>query len=291
MANAKEIRTKIASVQSTQKITSAMEMVAASKIKKAQDNMGATRPYAQTIRRVINHVASGQLEYHHPYLEQRETKRVGYIIIASDRGLCGGLNSNLFRQTLQGVQRWQEQGVEVEFGLIGAKAISFFHQTGNVVAQVSGLGDKPKLEALMGPVNVMLEQYEQGKIDKLLLVNNVFVNSMVQKPTISQLLPHPELAEGNEQHEPSTSTRWDYIYESPPKEMLNELMVRYVESQVFQAAVESTACEMAARQMAMKAATDNADDLINDLQLVHNKARQAAITQELSEIVAGAQAV
>ncbi|PSW14600.1 F0F1 ATP synthase subunit gamma [Photobacterium rosenbergii] len=290
MANAKEIRTKIASVQSTQKITSAMEMVAASKIKKAQDNMGATRPYAETIRRVINHVASGRLEYHHPYLEQREIKRVGYIVIASDRGLCGGLNSNLFRQVLQDLQQWQTKGVEVEFTLIGAKAISLFHSIGNVVAQTSGLGDKPKLEALMGPVNAMLEQYENGKVDRVFLANNVFVNSMVQKPTISQLLPHPEMSSEVAQDNTKPS-RWDYIYETPPKEMLNELMVRYLESQVYQGAVESTACEMAARQMAMKAATDNADDLINDLQLVHNKARQAAITQELSEIVAGAQAV
>ena len=290
MANAKEIRTKIASVQSTQKITSAMEMVAASKIKKAQDNMGATRPYAETIRRVINHVASGQLEYHHPYLEQRDIKRVGYIVISSDRGLCGGLNSNLFRQILQELQQWQSKDVEVELAVIGSKAIGFFHHTGNVVAQTSGLGDKPQLEALMGPVNVMLEQYESGNIDRLYLANNVFVNSMVQKPTVSQLLPHPDMMSGTEQGDAKPS-RWDYIYETPPKEMLNELMVRYLESQVYQGAVESTACEMAARQMAMKAATDNADDLINDLQLVHNKARQAAITQELSEIVAGAQAV
>ena len=289
MASTKEIRTKIASVSNTQKITSAMEMVAASKMRKVQDNMTQTRPYAENMRKVISHVASGSLEYQHPYLQQREPKRVAYIIISSDRGLCGGLNSNLFKKVLEEMEQWRAKGVEVETTLIGSKAISFFQRGGNVIAQTSGLGDAPKLEDILGTVNAMLGHYDEGKIDSLYLVYNQFVNTMVQAPTTLQLLPHPSDSEAD--GEAKKERRWDYIYEQAPRGILSELLHRYIESQVYQGIVESIACEQAARMVAMKAATDNAGQLIDDLQLVYNKARQAAITQELSEIVSGAQAV
>ncbi|UPR31621.1 F0F1 ATP synthase subunit gamma [Vibrio crassostreae] len=289
MASTKEIRTKIASVSNTQKITSAMEMVAASKMRKVQDNMTLTRPYAENMRKVISHVASGSLEYQHPYLQQREPKRVAYIIISSDRGLCGGLNSNLFKKVLEEMEQWRTKGVEVETTLVGSKAISFFQRGGNVIAQTSGLGDTPKLEDILGTVNAMLGHYDEGKIDSLYLVYNQFVNTMVQAPTTLQLLPHP--SDSEESSESKKARRWDYIYEQAPKDILSELLHRYIESQVYQGIVESIACEQAARMVAMKAATDNAGQLIDDLQLVYNKARQAAITQELSEIVSGAQAV
>ncbi|CAH6784338.1 ATP synthase F1 complex subunit gamma [Vibrio chagasii] len=289
MASTKEIRTKIASVSNTQKITSAMEMVAASKMRKVQDNMTQTRPYAENMRKVISHVASGSLEYQHPYLQQREPKRVAYIIISSDRGLCGGLNSNLFKKVLEEMEKWSAKGVEVETTLIGSKAISFFQRGGNVIAQTSGLGDAPKLEDILGTVNAMLGHYDEGKIDSLYLVYNQFVNTMVQAPTTLQLLPHPSDSEAD--GEAKKARRWDYIYEQAPRDILSELLHRYIESQVYQGIVESIACEQAARMVAMKAATDNAGQLIDDLQLVYNKARQAAITQELSEIVSGAQAV
>ena len=289
MASTKEIRTKIASVSNTQKITSAMEMVAASKMRKVQDNMTQTRPYAENMRKVISHVASGSLEYQHPYLQQREPKRVAYIIISSDRGLCGGLNSNLFKKVLEEMDQWRAKGVEVETTLIGSKAISFFQRGGNVIAQTSGLGDAPKLEDILGTVNAMLGHYDEGKIDSLYLVYNQFVNTMVQAPTTLQLLPHPSESEAD--GEAKKERRWDYIYEQAPRDILSELLHRYIESQVYQGIVESIACEQAARMVAMKAATDNAGQLIDDLQLVYNKARQAAITQELSEIVSGAQAV
>ncbi len=285
MANTKEIRTKIASIQSTQKITSAMEMVAASKMRKVQDNMEASRPYADNMRKVISHVSGGTLEYSHPYLQEREVKRVAYIIISSDRGLCGGLNTNLFRKVLSEMQSWQEQGVEVDTTLIGSKAISFFQSSGRVIAQTSGLGDHPKLEELLGTVHAMMEHYTEGQIDRLFLVYSQFVNTMTQQPTVMQLLPFPK------QEEAEKETRWDYIYEQAPRDILDHLMLRYVESLVYQGVVESIACEQAARMVAMRAATDNAGQLIDDLQLVFNKARQAAITQELSEITAGAQAV
>ncbi|CAH6967582.1 ATP synthase F1 complex subunit gamma [Vibrio chagasii] len=289
MASTKEIRTKIASVSNTQKITSAMEMVAASKMRKVQDNMTQTRPYAENMRKVISHVASGSLEYQHPYLQQREPKRVAYIIISSDRGLCGGLNSNLFKKVLEEMEQWSAKGVEVETTLIGSKAISFFQRGGNVIAQTSGLGDAPKLEDILGTVNAMLGHYDEGKIDSLYLVYNQFVNTMVQAPTTLQLLPHPSDSEAD--GKAKKARRWDYIYEQAPRDILSELLHRYIESQVYQGIVESIACEQAARMVAMKAATDNAGQLIDDLQLVYNKARQAAITQELSEIVSGAQAV
>ncbi|PMG70358.1 F0F1 ATP synthase subunit gamma [Vibrio lentus] len=289
MANTKEIRTKIGSVSNTQKITSAMEMVAASKMRKVQDNMTLTRPYAENMRKVISHVASGSLEYQHPYLQQREPKRVAYIIISSDRGLCGGLNSNLFKKVLEEMEMWRTKGVEVETTLIGSKAISFFQRSGNVIAQTSGLGDAPKLEDILGTVNAMLGHYDDEKIDSLYLVYNQFINTMVQEPTTLQLLPHPSDSESD--GGAKNARRWDYIYEQAPRDILSELLHRYIESQVYQGIVESIACEQAARMVAMKAATDNAGQLIDDLQLVYNKARQAAITQELSEIVSGDQAV
>ncbi|MDX1304257.1 F0F1 ATP synthase subunit gamma [Photobacterium sp.] len=288
MASAKEIRNKIGSVQNTQKITKAMEMVAASKMRKTQDAMESSRPYAQTMRKVIGHIALGNLEYKHPYLEVREAKRVGYIIVSSDRGLCGGLNINLFKRAMTDIQGWSEQGAEVDMALIGAKATAFFNTYGgNVVAQTSGLGDSPTVNELIGTVGVMLKKYDEGLLDRLYLVYNKFVNTMVQEPVIDQLLPLPK----SQDEEMQRNHSWDYIYEPEPKPLLETLLVRYAESQVYQGVVENLASEQAARMVAMKAATDNAGDLINDLQLVYNKARQAAITQELSEIVSGASAV
>lgn len=288
MAGAKEIRTKIGSVKSTQKITKAMEMVAASKMRRSQDAMESSRPYAQTIRKVIGHVANASLEYRHPYLEEREAKRVGYIIISTDRGLCGGLNINLFKKTITDMQTWKEKGAQIELAIIGSKATAFFNNSGaKVAAQVSGLGDSPSLEDLIGSVGVMLKKYDKGELDRLYLVFNQFVNTMVQKPKIDQLLPLPK----SDSEDMQRDHMWDYIYEPEPKPLLDALLLRFIESQVYQGVVENLACEQAARMVAMKAATDNASNLIDDLQLVYNKARQAAITQELSEIVGGAAAV
>ncbi|WP_340700108.1 F0F1 ATP synthase subunit gamma [Vibrio harveyi] len=288
MAGAKEIRNKIGSVKSTQKITKAMEMVAASKMRRSQDAMEASRPYAETMRKVIGHVANANLEYRHPYLEEREAKRVGYIIVSTDRGLCGGLNINVFKKAVTDMQSWKEKGAEVELTVIGSKATAFFkHGGAKVAAQVSGLGDSPSLEDLIGSVGVMLKKYDEGELDRLYVVFNKFVNTMIQQPTIDQLLPLPKSDSEEMQREHS----WDYIYEPEPKPLLDTLLVRYVESQVYQGVVENLACEQAARMIAMKAATDNATNLIEDLELVYNKARQAAITQELSEIVGGASAV
>ena len=286
MAVGKEIKTKIASVKNTQKITKAMEMVASSKMRKAQEGMAASRPYANNIRNVIGHIALGNLEYRHPYMEEREVKRVGYIVVSTDRGLCGGLNINLFKQVLAGASEWQSQDCEVEFAVVGSKATSFFNNMGaNVTAQISGLGDRPSITDLVGSVQVMLKAYDDGKIDKLFIVYNKFVNTMTQEPTIDQLLPLPKSDDEAIKH------RWDYIYEPEASVLLDKLLVRYVESQVYQGVVENIACEQAARMVAMKSASDNAGDLIDDLQLIYNKARQAAITQELGEIVAGAAAV
>ncbi|KAB0287617.1 F0F1 ATP synthase subunit gamma [Vibrio fortis] len=288
MAGAKEIRNKIGSVKSTQKITKAMEMVAASKMRRSQDAMEATRPYAETMRKVIGHLANGSLEYKHPYLEEREAKRVGYIIVSTDRGLCGGLNINLFKKAMLDMKDWSEKGADVELAIIGSKATAFFNNSGaKVAAQVSGLGDKPSLEDLIGSVSVMLKKYDEGELDRLFVVFNKFENTMVQEPTIDQLLPLPK----SDSEDMQRNHAWDYIYEPEPKPLLDALLVRYVESQVYQGVVENLACEQAARMIAMKAATDNASDLIDDLELVYNKARQAAITQELSEIVSGASAV
>ncbi|CAM2954526.1 MULTISPECIES: F0F1 ATP synthase subunit gamma [Vibrio] len=288
MAGAKEIRNKIGSVKSTQKITKAMEMVAASKMRRSQDAMEASRPYAETMRKVIGHVANANLEYRHPYLAEREAKRVGYIIVSTDRGLCGGLNINVFKKAVTDMQAWKAKGADIELAVIGSKATAFFNNSGaKVVAQVSGLGDAPSLEDLIGSVGVMLKKYDEGELDRLYVVYNEFVNTMVQQPTIDQLLPLPK-SESEEMQRPHS---WDYIYEPEPKPLLDTLLVRYVESQVYQGVVENLACEQAARMIAMKAATDNATNLIEDLELVYNKARQAAITQELSEIVSGAAAV
>jgi len=286
MAGGKEIKSKIGSVKNTQKITSAMEMVAASKMRRAQDSMAASRPYAENMRNVIGHIALGNLEFRHPYMVEREAKRVGYIVVSTDRGLCGGLNINLFKQVLADAGKHQAAGAEVEFAVVGSKATSFFNNMGaKVVSQISGLGDNPSLTDLVGSVKVMLDAYDNGEIDRLFIVYNKFVNTMTQKPTIDQLLPLPKSDDDAIKH------RWDYLYEPDAQALLEQLLVRYTESQVYQGVVENLACEQAARMVAMKSATDNAGDLIDDLQLVYNKARQASITQELGEICAGAAAV
>ncbi len=286
MASGNEIKGKIGSIKNTQKITSAMEMVAASKMKKAQDRMASSRPYAESMRNVIGHLAHGDLEYRHPYLEEREVKRVGYIVISTDRGLCGGLNTNEFKRVAMDAKKWQEQDVEVDFAALGSKACAFFGRFGgNVLAAESGIGDAPSVQDVVGLVRVMLNAFDEGNLDRIYLVYNNFVNTMAQEPKIDQLLPLPKSDDEELKH------RWDYIYEPDPKPILEKLMVRYIESQVYQGVVENAASEQAARMVAMKAATDNAGDLIDELQLVYNKARQAAITQEISEIVSGAAAV
>ena len=288
MAGAKEIRNKIGSVKNTQKITSAMEMVAASKMRRAQERMSASRPYAETMRKVIGHIAQGNLEYKHPYLMEREVKRVGYIVVSTDRGLCGGLNINLFKAALNDMKQWSAKGAKVDLALIGNKASSFFERHGaKVQAHVAGLGDNPSVNDLIGSVKVMLKAYDNGEIDRLYLVYNKFVNTMVQQPKVDQLLPLPV----TEDSKLAKKHHWDYLYEPDPKQLLDTLLIRYVESQVYQGVVENLASEQAARMVAMQAATDNAGNLINDLQLVYNKARQASITQELTEIVSGAAAV
>lgn len=289
MAGAKEIRSKIGSVQNTQKITKAMEMVAASKMRKSQERMAASRPYAETMRKVIGHIALGNLEYKHPYLDERDVKRVGYLVVSTDRGLCGGLNINLFKRVLTDMKSWADKGVESDLAIIGSKGMSFFGSVGgNVVAQVNGMGDKPALSDLIGPVKVMLQAYDEGRIDKLYIVSNKFINTMSQSPQIVQLLPLPPADDAEGVVKKST---WDYLYEPDPKALLDTLLRRYVESQVYQGVVENLASEQAARMVAMKAATDNGGNLIKELQLVYNKARQASITQELTEIVSGASAV
>ena len=287
MAAAKEIRSKIASVKNTQKITKAMEMVAASKMRKAQDRMFSARPYADKIRNVVAHLGLANPEYRHPFLLKRdEVKRVGLVIVSTDRGLCGGLNSNLFREVLRRLRAWQDQGVELDLSLIGNKAVGFFARVGgNIIAQATHIGDQPGVEDLIGSVKVMLDAYMEGTIDELYLVSNEFVNSMTQTPTLEQLLPiQPGEDEELKHH-------WDYIYEPDAKDVLDQLLQRYIESLVYQGVVENIACEQAARMVAMKSASDNAGKLIEELQLIYNKARQAAITQELSEIVSGAAAV
>ncbi|MCW8125394.1 F0F1 ATP synthase subunit gamma [Microbulbifer halophilus] len=286
MAGGKEVRTKIASIKSTQKITSAMEMVAASKMRKAQDRMALGRPYAQRIRAVIGHVANASAEYQHVYLQEREAKRVGFIVVSTDRGLCGGLNVNMFKSAIRDMQAWSEKGADVEICTVGNKAASFFKTIGGkVVAALRDVGDQPEANKLVGSVKVMMDRYAEGDIDRLFLVSNEFINTMSQKPRVDQLLPLPRAEQEEGQHS------WDYLYEPEPVELLNGLLARYIESQVYQAVVENKACEQAARMIAMKSATDNAGEMIDDLQLLYNKARQAAITQELSEIVGGAAAV
>lgn len=286
MASGKEIRSQIGSITNTQKITNAMQMVAASKMRKAQDRMQKGKPYAQRMRAVVGHIANANPEYKHIYLEERQVKRVGFIVVSSDRGLCGGLNINVFKKVVAQVKDWAAQDVQSDFCLIGAKATAFFNSVGgNVVASVRDIGEEPSIESLIGSIKVMLDAFAEGKIDKLYLVGNEFVNTMTQSPSVGQLLPL-EPSEDN----PSKHT-WDYLYEPDAQELLEGLLMRYIESQVYQAVVENGACEQAARMVAMKAATDNAGGLIDDLKLVYNKARQAAITQELSEIVSGAAAV
>jgi F-type H+-transporting ATPase subunit gamma len=288
MASGKEIRTQIGSIKNTQKITRAMEMVAASKMRKAQDRMAATRPYAEKIYSVIQHLAFAHSEYKHVYLQDRkEEKRVGYIVISSDRGLCGGLNNNLFKTVLNDITEKTNNGLEVDVCTIGQKASSFFSRLPvNLVGQAVQLGDTPHPHELIGTVKVMLDAFEEGRIDSLYLVYNEFVNTMTQQNKVTKLLPTQPEAPSSE-----LSHHWDYIYEPDAKEVLDDLLVRYIESLVYQGVVENIACEQASRMVAMKSASDNAGDLIDDLQLVYNKARQAAITQEISEIVAGAAAV
>ncbi len=287
MASGKEIRTKIASIKSTQKITRAMEMVAASKMRKAHDRMHRSRPYAEKIRAVIGHLAHAHPEYKHPYMIPRDVKRIGVIIISSDRGLCGGLNTNIFKLTVSSMKEWQDEGREIDICTIGNKGASFFKRLGgNIVAQPTNLGDTPSLEDLIGAVKVMLDAYDNGKIDQLFVVYNHFINTMTQKPTVQQLLPIKADVEDEK-----LGHHWDYIYEPESQEVLDGLLMRYIESLVYQSVVENIASEQAARMVAMKSASDNAGDLIDEFQLAYNKARQAAITQELSEIVAGAAAV
>lgn len=286
MAGAKEIRTQIASIKNTQKITSAMEMVAAAKMRRAQERMASTRPYAEKMKRVIGHLYHAHPEYRHIFTLEREVKRVGYIVISSDRGLCGGLNSNLFRKLTRQVAEQQGDDIEVSFCTIGTKALGHFRRFGGkVMAQAAHLGDAVHIDDLVGPVKVMLDAYEQGELDRVFVVYNNFVNTMTQEPTIEQLVPIASTPNEKLKH------HWDYIYEPDSKDVVDGLMVRYIESLVYQSVVENAACEQSARMVAMKAATDNAGDLINELQLVYNKARQAAITQEISEIVSGAAAV
>ena len=288
MAVGKEIRTKISSIKNTQKITRAMEMVAASKMRKTKDRMQATRPYSLKMGRIIKHLAQANPEYKHPYLVAREVKRVGVIVVSSDRGLCGGLNSNLFRKALTQLSQWDKANIEVDVCTIGAKASGFFAnlKTTHLVGQITKLGDAPHLDDIVGIIKIMLDAYESGRIDQLFIVSNEFVNTMTQRPTVEQLLPAMacELDENLTGH-------WDYIYEPDAKEVLDHLLTRFIESKVYQGLVENNACEQAARMVAMKSASDNAGNLIGELQLIYNKARQAAITQEISEIVAGAAAV
>jgi len=286
MPGTKEIRSKIASVKSTQKITKAMQMVATSKMRRAQDRMRLARPYAQKMRNVIGHLTEANPDYRHPFLQERDPKAVGIIVISTDRGLAGGLNANTFKQTLLLMREWQAKGASVNLCVIGSKGIGFFRRLDvKILANVSGLGDRPHVKDLIGTVKVMLDAYRNGEIDRLFLVNAQFVNTMTQKPTVEQLLPIQAVdVEGLPEH-------WDYIYEPDAKHILDGLLMRYIESQVYRGAVENVASEMAARMVAMKAASDNAGKLISELQLVYNKARQAAITKELSEIVGGAAAV
>lgn len=288
MAGAKEIRSKIASIKSTQKITSAMEKVAVSKMRKAQQRMAASRPYAVRIREVIGHLAKANPEYRHAFMVERPVKRVGYIVVSSDRGLCGGLNINLFKALIRSMKEWHDQKVEADLCVIGNKGASFFRSFGgNVVAAIGNLGEEPSVNDLVGSVKVMLDAFNEGRLDRLYLVSNKFINTMTQKPTIDQLLPLAEV----EDAQAVKKGQWDYLYEPDAQQLLDALLVRFIESQVYQAVVENGAAEQAARMIAMKNATDNAGDLISDLQLVYNKARQAAITQEISEIVGGAAAV
>ena len=286
MAGAKEIRTKIKSVKNTQKITRAMEKVAMSKMRKASERMQHARPYAEKIRAVVGHLSQAQLEYRHPFTIAREVKRVAYLVISSDRGLAGGLNTNTFRTTVRALREWKDKGVESDYAIIGNKAVAFFKRVGGkVLGTATHLGDKPKLEQMLGVIKLLSDAYRDGQVDRVYLVSNQFVNTMTQKPLVRQILPV----------EPVKSDKllknWDYLYEPSSQELLDTVLQRYVESQVYQAVIENSACEQSARMVAMKSASDNAGKIISKLQLSYNKARQASITKELSEIVGGAAAV
>lgn len=286
MATAKEIKARIGSVQNTKKITRAMEMISASKMRKARARMEASKPYAQRARAVIGHLASAHPEYHHPYMNEREVKRVGFIVISTYRGLCGGLNIQLFKKATTEMQQWADQKVEIDVAVIGHKGEAFFKRLqSHIVAYAGHLGDAPQVKDLIGSVKVMLDAFDEGKIDRLFLVSNEFVSTIKQKPVCAQLLP----IEADASHQ--RDGHWDYIYEPDAKSLLTLLLVRYVESQVYQGVIENIACEQAARMVAMKNATDNAGEVISGLKLQYNKARQAAITKELAEIVSGADAI
>ncbi len=292
MAVGKEIRTQISSIKNTQKITRAMEMVAASKMRKTKERMQATRPYSKKISQIIKHLAHANPEYKHPFLVEREVKRVGVLVITSDRGLCGGLNSNLYRAILKDLSAWEKENIEADICTIGTKGSSFFTTiNANLVGQISKLGDTPSLSDIVGIIKIMLDAYTAGTIDEFYVVSNEFVNTMTQTPSIQKLIPvaAAELDDDSEDH--FGNKHWDYIYEPDAKEVLDRLLTRYIESIIFQGVVENNACEQSARMVAMKSASDNAGNIIDELQLVYNKARQAAITQEISEIVAGAAAV
>ncbi len=286
MAVGKEIRKKISTVSNTQKITSAMQMVAASKMRRTQERMREGAPYAEKIRQVIGHLANANPEYRHTYMTEREIKRIGYIVVSSDKGLCGGLNVNLFRSLLREVADWHHKGVETDLGLIGNKAERFFRSVGgNVVSALRDVGEVPTVANLIGGVKVMFDAFEEGRIDRLFIISNEFVNTMTQKPVTRQLLPLDPESDEQYRH------RWDYLYEPDARELINGLVARFIESQVYQAVVENVACEQAAKMIAMKNATENAEKIIEELTLVYNNARQAAITQEIAEIVGGAAAV
>ena len=286
MAAGKEIKKKIASVQTTQKSTRAMQMVAASRMRRTQDRMQQGRPYSQRIEEMIGHLANANPEYRPSYMITREVRRIGYIVVSTDRGLCGGLNVNLFRELIRHMRRWEGDGIEVDLALIGNKAAQFFRSVGgNVVAAIGDVGETPEIANLIGGVKVMLDAFESGRLDRLDIISNEFVNTMTQRPIVRQLLPLPPLDSDDLKH------RWDYIYEPDARELVEGLIERYIESLVYQAVVENTACEQAARMIAMKNATDNAEEIINELTLLYNNARQASITQEISEIVGGAAAV
>ncbi len=286
MAVGREIKSKINSVENTQKITRAMQMVAASKMRRTQDRMREGRPYAEKIRQIIGHLANSNPEYRHTYLQVREISRIGYLVVSSDKGLCGGLNVNLFRVLLKDIGEWVGKGVEVDLGLLGNKAEAFFRSTGgNVIATINNVGENPKLSDLIGGIRVMLDAYEEEKIDRLFIISNDFVNTMTQEPVIRQLLPlNPDVSE-------DYTHRWDYLYEPDARQLIDGLVTRFLESQVYQAVVENSACEQAAKMIAMKNATENAGELIDELTRIYNNARQAAITQEIAEIVGGAAAV
>ena len=286
MAAGREIKKKIGSVQNTQKVTSAMQMVAASKMRRTQDRMNEARPYAIRIRDVIGHLANSSPEYQHKYMVSREVKTIGYIVVSTDKGQCGGLNANLFRMLIKEMTQWQEQNVDSVMALIGNKAASFFRSVGgNVAAAINGIGENPAVDDLIGGIRIMLDKFESEEIDRLDLISNEFVNSMTQRPKIEQLLPLDALEDTSLQH------RWDYLYEPEARDLVDGLVQRYMESQVYEAVIENTACEQSARMIAMKNATDNAEEMIDELTLLYNNARQASITQEIAEIVGGAAAL